>query len=1233
MHRLLWFSIALFGLCAFAHAAPPPALPQFATLTVADGLPSTAVYRVAQDHDGFIWIASHDGLARDDGVGFRIYRHDPEDPRSLSSNDVEALLVDHRGRIWCGGEASGLNRLEPDGNGFRHWRHVPNDPATLSSDDVWALAEDASGTIWIGTYLGGLSALDANDRFTRIEHDPEDPASLRSNIVVALHVDRSDRLWIGTDVGLDVREADGRIVHVTLPPGNDGPARGEVMAFLEDDDGGMLVGTGRGLFRVAGDLESVEEIATEASFAVSALARDANGTVWVGLLSGLARLDAGQVWRYPAVEPGPGALPGKRVWDIISDSEGGLWFAVLDGGIARLPPDWRNFSVFRHVPGDEASLAHARVQGFGIGKDAVWVISGRDGVDRIDLETGGIRRFGARLGFDSRRLLWSVLALPDEIWIGHHGGIHVHPLDGGRGIDLPVDATRDDALPPGLLDHMRKTRDGDVWVVSRGGGVAQLAASPPRVLRRYVPRDGTLDNTDITKLVLDADDRPWIATTTGVQHLDRAGLRFVAASGSPQEVVSGLAFGPDGSLWLQRLGALEQYKIDDGILQLVDQFDSTSGWPALAEGDLAVDRNGNVWATSPRGLWRAAPDTRRVRRFDQRDGLPSAEFLSNSLAVGADGSLYAGTLTGAVAFDPSALELDAKAPPVRIIDLRVRRGSEAVLLDPAQPIELGYADRDLAVTVRALSYANASNNRYRFRLDDYDADWIENASGERVFSQLPPGDYRLAVQGAGAGGVWGTLETPLAIRVNPPPWATGWAYALYALGVMLLGALLFGGYRARVRRRHALALAEERQHQAERLADAKTAFLATMSHEVRTPLTAVLGMAELLLGTRLDERQRNYANAIHQSGELLLRQVNDSLDLARIEAGRLTLESAPLDPRALIDDIIVLERPLAEHKGLFLRTDIGADVPTAILGDVLRLKQVLLNLVSNALKFTESGGVTLVCRRTPDGLVFEVADSGPGIPADVCARLFERFSQADDSVARRHGGSGLGLAICRELAELMGGRISVDSEPGRGSVFRVELPLADVASEPESVPPEPVSADPAILVGDDAAETIPNDMAPTPAPPPATASGRNILLVEDDAMVASAVIGLLESVGHRALHAGNGLAALAELKRNRFDRAHFDLALLDLDLPGIDGLALARMIRGGVAGDAGLPLVAVTARSDGSEEARCRDAGFDGFLRKPLSAAELDAEIARVLARETDAPDAPAQSREATPEI
>ncbi len=359
-----------------------------------------------------------------------------------------------------------------------------------------------------------------------------------------------------------------------------------------------------------------------------------------------------------------------------------------------------------------------------------------------------------------------------------------------------------------------------------------------------------------------------------------------------------------------------------------------------------------------------------------------------------------------------------------------------------------------------------------------------------------------------------------------------------------------------------------------------------MGHEIRTPMTGVLGMSELLLGTSLDERQRSYAQALRQSGELMLRVVNDSLDLARIEAGKLALEAEPFDPAALLREVITMERPLADRKGLALALDISAQAPVRVIGDALRVKQILLNLANNALKFTERGSVTLGLEPHGGGIAFRVADSGPGMSAEVRARLFGRFEQAD-GINHRYGGSGLGLSICRELAQLMGGHIDVASELGQGSTFIVELPLA--------VPVHGLRVDAAL------------------APAPGESAPLHVLLVEDDATVADVVAALLAQLGHRVVHAPNGLAALAQLKRHVDGRQgavpdRFDVALIDLDLPGVDGLQLARIIR---AGDyAALPLISVTARSVGNEEALIRAVGMNGLLRKPMTLALLAAALA-----------------------
>lgn len=406
------------------------------------------------------------------------------------------------------------------------------------------------------------------------------------------------------------------------------------------------------------------------------------------------------------------------------------------------------------------------------------------------------------------------------------------------------------------------------------------------------------------------------------------------------------------------------------------------------------------------------------------------------------------------------------------------------------------------------------------------------------------------------------------------------------LGLFMLGALLVlwaaRSYRVRLQRRHAWQLSVQKREVAEQASLAKTRFLATLGHEVRTPMTGVLGMSELLLATTLDDRQRSYTQSIRHAGEHLMRLVNDALDLARIEAGRLELDVQPFDLHALVEDVVALTSPLARQRGLDFRSEVASGVPGWVEGDVVRVRQILLNLLGNSVKFTERGEVSLAVGMEEEGLHFVVADTGPGLSPEQQQRLFRRFEQAEGArTATRYGGSGLGLAICQELAAAMQGSIVIRSEPGQGTTFIVELPLPAATAHAEARPvPDTSAHDPLAL-----------------------------LLVEDDATVAEVIVGLLQAQGHRVTHAAHGLAALAEVAATGFD-----LALLDLDLPGLDGLDLARQLRGQ---GFDRPLLAVTARADGEAEPLAREAGFDGFLRKPLTGTML-AEAIAVLLPEPD---------------
>ena len=524
---------------------------------------------------------------------------------------------------------------------------------------------------------------------------------------------------------------------------------------------------------------------------------------------------------------------------------------------------------------------------------------------------------------------------------------------------------------------------------------------------------------------------------------------------------------------------------------------------------------------------------------------------------------------------PAVLSATAAASPetglVASIDV-VRGGAEHALPVDRRYLRLQPGDEALRVRLRAVEGALPA--RYRFRLEGIDAAWVETGwPAEHVWGIVPPGTHRLHVAAAGADG-WGAPEERVLL-VDSPWWQTRMLLLAATSGLLALAAWAALSARGRRRRQLAIQLAQARRELAEKHSEAKTRFLATLGHEIRTPLTGVLGMAELLGDGELDAHQRSRVEAIQRAGRHLLRLVNDALDLARIEAGRLPLQPAPFAPRALLREVAELLAPLAAANGLGFALRVADDVPPALLGDATRLRQILFNLGHNAIKFCHRGDVRLeVAALAPTGLRLSVSDDGPGFDEAALARLFRRFEPGTD--AGDSGGSGLGLAICRELTVAMGGTIDVDTAPGRGACFRVALPLPP-ADLPEATP------------------------LPAPAGP---AMPRRLLLVEDDAIVADVVCALLRRAGHGVVHAPHGLAALAEL-----DAGAFDLALVDLDLPGIDGIALASLVRARWS----LPLVALTARADPGAEPAARAAGMVAFLRKPVDGATLSEAIATVL--------------------
>ncbi len=1173
---LLGLLVALMAVPALAEV---PAIPRFRIVGAAEGLPSTMITAIAQDRAGYLWMTTTDGLVRYDGAEFKVWRNDPTDRYSLRSNALQAMYIDDQDRIWLALAGAGLAMLSADRSKFT--AYLPDDVPALGSGDIYAIA-GRGDEIWLGMSTGNVLRLDAKGNFSSLDlsrmEDPLDP-----NPVYALALDDRERMWIGTLGGLAYY--DGLALHRVRP---DGDASG--INALQWVGQRLWTSSDTGL-RYMDSSGGWHTPAWASMFAagnrVWTVADAGEGEFWLGTEQGLWHTRAG----HPPAPVNNGDQPlvsNRHVTTIWRSPHGGIWVPLHGRGLAYLREDWRRTAAFKQVndqgKGISCSLAPANRSG------GLWQFDGSGRLLRYDTSSGALVQTGVQ--HPDLREMEVTSALEDrrgQLWLGNNQhALSRLDLATGELTHFIGDGPAEAALWIG------EPGDGTVWaafeqVIQRRDLVSG------RVLETISPNDlHGLKELPYYQINMGPDGRVWISATGGLYAWHAETHRFMLVPGLDVDFIQRFVVKDRNRIWLYRPGSIEQWAQRNGVWRRVNRIRAAEGFPAMDAYGFELDALGRVWMSGARGLWRIDPRTTpaKIRSFSARDGLTSQEFSRSCLLMSNNGVLVGGTADGfTLMIDTNVPDVPSFTPQMRLEAVSVQQGDRRRALPIGGGFALVPSDRQLRVNMRLLSFIDPMANRYRTRLKGFDSDWVEHgAAGMREFSSLPPGDYVLEMQGVDPLGNASQVQS-LRFSVLPPWWRSDLGIALTCMLGLLMSALLAAAYRHRVRMRAQWQLAQHKRELAEQASLAKTRFLATLGHEVRTPMTGVLGMSELLLQTPLDARQQGYAGAIQSAGKHLLRLVNDALDLARIEAGKLPLDNRDFDLRLLIGQAVELVRPSAEQKQLAFECELEDALPPALHGDASRVQQILLNLLFNAVKFTERGSVQLrvsaLSQSPAQGIRLEVRDTGPGMSAEQRGRLFQRFEQAEGALTlARHGGSGLGLAICRELAAAMGGVVRVDSELGQGACFVVELPLRWVATLPAAV------ATPAHAAAA-------RDQAPL-----------QLLLIEDDPTVAQVIVGLLQTRGHQVTHVLHGLAALAEVSTRSFDAG-----LCDLDLPGLDGAALVAQLR---ARGVRFPIVAVTARADADAEPQAMAAGCNGFLRKPVTGELLANALARVLADAAD---------------
>ncbi|HEX7357974.1 MAG TPA: two-component regulator propeller domain-containing protein, partial [Ignavibacteriaceae bacterium] len=1002
---------------------------------------ANAIQTLFEDKQGNIWVGTFDGgLSKYDPLTekFYTYLNNNSEPNSISSNAVYAICEDDASNLWIG-TAYGLNKLNTKTQKFFCYYRNPSDNNSLSSDIISSLIFDKKyNVLWIGTKSGGVNKYDLSlNRFEKYRYDKSNLNSLTTDFVYSIFRDTSDILWIGTiDGGLN--KLDIKTNKITVYDINNSGSIGfndQTIISIENDNAGNLL----------------------------------LGTYDHGLM--VYNKKSSNFYSFIHDPREPESIGDNMVNDIYVDESGLIWIGTWNDGLNKINPN-RKFYHYKHNPLNPNSLSGNFVTALCEDKDGfIWIGTDQKGLNKFDVKNGVFTHFINQPDDDHSITSNEIADIEEDkegtIWIAiDNSGFCKYEKTTGRFLRYKNDPNNKKSLPCDQISVLVAERNGKLLIGTIGGGLLEFDKKKNSFTRiRYDPGD----NEDITAygiyaVLEDSKERIWIGTYgTGLFCYDRKTgstetylNTYSDTTSISNNTISAIVESDDGTIWVGTYDGLNKF---DNINKRFKRYNENNGLPNNNIYGIVIDESKNLWISTNKGLAKLNPSTNDINTYTKADGLQSDEFNQWAHCKGGKGNIYFGGINGFNVFNPSKFKDSNIKPKIVLTNLLLfnktipvgydEHFERTILtkpLDDTKILELTHYDYFFSIEFIALDYISPKSIKYAYKLKGFDNEWIYVNADRRfaTYTNLNPGEYTFAVKSTNSDGIWSDVTKDISIIVNPPWWKTGWAYSAYLAITLFLLYLLRTYDLRRQRLKHQLELEHEHAEKLEEVDRIKSRFFANISHEFRTPLTLILGPAEQILTIKPNEIIRKNILMIKKNANNMLNLINQLLDLSKIDSGRLQLKAAKQNIIPFLKGVVMSFESIANMKSIKLKLDVAAD-EISVYFDREKMETVLKNLLSNAFKFTPDGKEVTVSLLIINGSSVEikVRDTGIGIDEKHLSKIFDRFYQVNDEHTREHEGSGIGLSLVKELVELHYGSVSVNSQLGEWTEFKITLPLGN----------------------------------------------------------------------------------------------------------------------------------------------------------------------------------------------